>query len=416
MKTQTKLRKAYKAVVYPSEEAVKNLWFISRAMAHLWNLALVEAQTWLETTDKERKRAITAYSFNYWLTGARQSNVVLKDGTAVSLSSISSDLEREVLRKLAGSYQSFFELKKKKDARARMPSAREEERFQTLSWSSFTVKDGILSVPGMDGKPIVIPLGTYLTDVTLGKDVVHATIASRDGSFELSLVTATPLPTMPEKPTFFRSIDLGAGNVAVTDSDGSEFLIPLRRPDKHWRPLAKKIERRIEKLKKKDSRRWRRLMKGRRRIWKIAGDQLRVGQRKLADALVEDKIQCIIIGKAVTRLGLAQSKTGTNDQHWGAQNTGYLFRLLLFIQEKAQERGIKLVKTEDPVRLGDNADPNTKFNASRSMLSEVLTKNGIGMPVVFIRKHFKIDQGRGDPHQRENSLKQLVRTKDTGAS
>ena len=387
------LRKAYKAAVCPPEEAIKRLWLISRAMVHLWNRAIVQAQAWLDAPEKEKKKPVTAYSFNYWLTNERQSNITLKDGTVVPLADISSDLEREVLRKLAGSYQSFFELKKKKDARARTPWTKEEDRFQTLSWSSFTVANGMLSVPGMDRERIVIPLGEYLTTMIQDKAIVHATVAFRDGRFELSLVTAVLMPPLVEHPMFFRAIDLGAGDIAVTDSDGSEFLIPSRRPDKFWRPKVKSIEARVEQ-RHKGSRGWKRLMRARRHILNKSGDQHISHQRKLAHALVEDKVQCIVIGKPKTRLGLAQSASGTNDEHWGSQNTGYMFRQLLYIKEKAQERGVKVIEFADPVRTGNSDDPATKFSASRLLLAKALEleKSELVIPVSFTRKHFCFEQ------------------------
>lgn len=389
MKTEktAKLRKAYKARIVLSEEAIKQVMFISRAMIQLWNCAVAQAELWLANKEKR----ISVFSFNYFLTDMRKKSVTLKDGTSIALWEISSDMEREVLRKLAGSYDSFFQLKKNKDARARKPAPKEEHWFQTLSWSSFSIADGILYAPSYQRGRIQIPLGEYLREKIQGKEVVHATLALRDGAFELSLVTASPMPLVVENPRFFRAIDLGAGDVAVTDSDGSEFLIPSRRSDKKWRKDIRHIEARVQ-LRVKGSRGYKRLMKARRTIFDISGEQHISYQRKLAHALVEKKVECIVIGKAHTRMGLAKSEGGTPDQHYGAQNTGYLSRLSKFIKEKAEERGVRWLEFPDPHRKGDIGDAQNKFHASRALLTKAAEGTGINIPTVFTQKHFVFEQ------------------------
>jgi putative transposase len=359
-------------------------------MAQLWNLGLIQAGFWLKS-----KKRISSFSFNYWLTGARVATVVLDDGSRVNLSEISSDLEREILRKLAGSYDSFFTLLKNKDKRARPPWKRTEDRFSTLSWSQFSIDEkGVIRLPCEKDQPIKTHVGEYLLRCIDGKGLVYATISlNRDDQFELALVTAEPAPPVSDNPKFFRSIDLGAGYVAVTDSDGSEFVIPTRRPDKFWRRKVKIIDARAEN-RKKDSLGWKRLMRVRRKIWNKSCNQHTSHQRKLAHALLERKVECLIIGKPKTRLGLAQSKSGTADEHWGSQNTGYMFRQLLFLKEKAVERGVRVVEIPDPKRTGEMENPDSKFFATRAMLKQVLDERKIPdlFPGNFSRKHFYFKQ------------------------
>lgn len=390
MKTEKtpKLRKAYKSQVTLSEQATAQVMLLSRAMIQLWNLAVAEAERWLE----KKEQRVSAFSFNYWLTGAREKSVALKDGTEVKLGAVSVDVEREVLRKLAGSYDSFFQLKKNKDQRARKPGPKEGHWFQTLSWSSFSIADGVLYAPGYDRERIEIPLGEYLRERIQGREVVHATLVYRDRAFELSVVTASPLPSLVENPKFFRAIDLGAGDVAVTDSDGAEFLIPSRRSDKFWRKQTRRIEARV-RLRTKHSRGWERLMAARRAIFEKSMDQHISYQRKLAHALVEKKVECLVIGKPMTRLGLAKSEAGTPDQHWGVQNTGYMFRLLRFIKEKAEERGVRVIEFADPRRAGALENAESKFHASRALLAKAFEdREGVVLPAVFVQKHFAFEQ------------------------
>ena len=133
-------------------------------------------------------------------------------------------------------------------------------------------------------------------------------------------------------------------------------------------------------------------MKARRAVFNKSGDQHISYQRKLAHALVEKKVQCIVLGKPHTRLGLAKSAEGTADQHWGAQNTGYMFRLFLYIKEKAEERGVRVIEFPDPARQGALCDPTRKFVASRALLAKGLMGTDIAAPAAFTRKSFAFKQ------------------------
>jgi|CXWK01.1.fsa_nt_gi transposase len=408
-----KLRKAYKSVVRLSPSDSAKLVFLVSAMIQLWNRALNEAENWLEQNEgKEKKdrKAITAFTFNYWLTGMRDQSIDMPDVGKISLRDFPIDVEREVLRKLAGSYKSFFELRKRKDNRARKPrpkrdvSLKKPFMFLALSWASaFQVHGNVVEVTGFRKEKIRIPIGEYLEERVRDKEIVHVTISlNDDGQLVLSLVTTAPLPPVYSTPNFFRAIDLGAGDIAVTDSDGTEFLIPARRADKHWGRVVRAIEYRLKNPRrenatvvKKDSRRYRGLMTSRRRVFGIQQDQQISFQRKLAHALVQDKVQCIVLGKARTRLGLAQS-SGTNQQHYGVQNTGYMSRLPIFIKEKAAERGVRVIELPDPVREGRIDDPSSKFKATRTLLSQALSTNDLPMPQRFLRKGFAFGGTKGE--------------------
>lgn len=396
---KNKLRRTYRAVVGLSEDSRAKVLFLSQILVHLWNSALIQAEKLLES----KERFISAYSFNYWLTGARREKITLDDGTEVSLGDVSSNVEREVLRRLAGSYQSFFALKKNKDFRARKPGAKKESRFQTMSWSALKFVDGKLVVPGYKGDRIEIPLktrthdgfsGDYLEQRIAGKDVVFATLSrNRDGDFELSLVVSEPLPAEISNPVFFRAVDLGAGNIAVTDSDGSEYLIPTRRPDKFWIDLVTAVEARQAGC-KKGSRRWKRLAQARRYMHGRAGRQKDDYQKKVAHALVAAPVQCLVVGKSKTRLGLARAAQSAPAQHYGAQNTGFLFRQFLYLKHKAEECGIRFLAIPDPRRKGSIENPESKFRASRELLREGIQLAGgsaVSYPAGFERKEFKID-------------------------
>lgn len=390
------------------------LLYLSKILTHLWNLGIVQPEQCLSDTENFageidvvglKKISITPITFNFWLTEVRRATVFkLENGETADLSDVSVDLARQVLKQLAGSWQSYFELRKKGDTEARPPRSKKEDFFQTMAWSSFSVSGDTVLVPGYQKKRITIKLGEYLTEQIRGREVRYLTLYRNryNGEFNLSVVVATPAPKQIENPKFIRAIDLGAGNMAVSDSTGEEYLIPTRRPDKYWMPRIAQVEKRVGGC-TKGSRAHRRRMKARRIMHEKSGNQKISYQRKLARALFTGGVQAIIIGKSKTRLGLAQSNSGTPDQHYGAQNTGYLFRQLLYIKEKAAERGITVIEISDPQRKGDLENAQVKFFASRDLLAQGCKIFGLEAPKSFTRKDFEFDQGKGGKPPRKGA-------------
>lgn len=404
MKTKTEyVRKAYTQIISLDSTTEAKITELSQVLLALWNIGVHLGLQWLKVEPVEpsfipdvlvKNQSPTAFSYNYWLASARQRDWKLKlKDREVGLASISSDASREVLRKLAGSFQSYFELRKKKDPRARMPQIKLSEWFQTISWTVGTLDEEketprAVIVPGMNKERISLSLGEYLREKLKGKRMVHITLSrTRDGEYKLSVVCASDLPEPNEKGTLVRAIDLGSGDVAVSDSSGAEYLIPTRRPDKYWRRHVKQVEKRVEAC-VKGSRAYKRRMSARRTMFEKMEHQHRDHQRKLADALASAEVRLIVVGKMKTRLGLARSERGTDDQHWGVQNTGYASRLRIFLKEKALERDIKMVELADPKREGALTEPEAKFNASRTLLKTQLETLALPLPTEFVRRKF----------------------------
>jgi hypothetical protein len=407
-------RKAVKTTLRNlSLETETQILLLSALAGEVWNLAWEKCEYWLSTeTPEGEKKAITAFSLNYWLTEARKNearSLLLNDPNNITLSDLSTDMCREVLRKLAGSYQSFFDLKKKKDWRARTPQQHKSGDFQTLSWSSVRLSKDKQSfiVPAMKGERLHIPLDEYLIREIVEKDrkVKHLTISRPKDldakGYVLSIVYAYDKPILSERPKMARAIDLGAGDVAVCDSTGQASIIPMRRPDKFWMKRIIELEPRIKSA-VKGSRRHTKRSKARRKMHGKHRDQKIDYQRKLAHALVTTgDADVIIIGEAKVRLGLAKS-SGTNKQHWGSQNTGYLDRLATYIEQKCVEYGKHFVKLKDPARQGDPRDPKMKLGSAKVLLREGCERFKIDVPDgAFTLRKFAVRQGKGtSPRQK----------------
>lgn len=389
------LRKTVFTMVSPNEDARAKLLALSAVVVRVWNQAIPVCQRWLELPkDDPEKKGITPFSLNYWL------NEVDKEGAP-------TDVLRQAMVKLSGSYKSYFELRKNKDTRAWPPREKDEKVYQnrlfTLAWSSFGIQEGgdktTLLLPIGNRERIPIELDDYLLrrlaelpGKTTKDKIKYVSLSQPPDSdqLKLSLVLAYPTPKMVEDPKRIIAIDLGAGDIAVSAIDGREFMIPARRPDKYWRPEIQALEKRVEKC-KKGSRAWKRRMKTRRTMHNKSGAQHTDHQRKVASALCQD-VDVIVIGKSKTRLGLAKTVNGTAEQHWGAQNTGYLFRQLIYIKEKAAERGIRVLELPDPKRQGELADPQAKFQASRELLACGCAKFDLLVPKSFAQVEFKVRQ------------------------
>ncbi len=407
--------KAFKQRLVVDKETKSTVFKLSKMMAHLWNMGVEQSRVWLEQAATERKKPkeereettpVTSFSFNLWLKKMRDVGTEIEvDGSRELLSSASIDVSRQILARVADGWKAFFEAKKRGDTEVRPPMPMNTDHFQALQWSAQNIKlqNGIVSLPGFSGgiklrfslRQVIAeqrgsnrPKESNYLERMIGKNGVRyltLTYDWREDKFFLSCVVGLPLtPPKTEQPTLYRAIDLGAGNIAVSDSDGSEFLIPLRRPDKWHQPEITKIEKRLGKRKVS-----KKLKRARSHAFERQSDQLETFQKQLAHRLAEKKVECIVVGMQKIRLGLAQSEDGTPKQHYGVQNTGNLFRLVLFLRSKCEERGIQFLELPDPQREGGIDDPESKFRASRKLLDLALDGTGLEFPTSFIRKGFR---------------------------
>ncbi len=384
-------------------------------MAHLWNIGVEQSKVWLEEVATERKKPeeergkttpVNSFSFNLWLKKLRDAGteVEVNKGMKELLSLASIDVSRQVLARVADGWKAFFEAKKRGDTEVRPPMPMNPDHFQALQWSAQHIRlvDGVLSLPAFSGIKLKLSLrqvvskqrgdnrpqeSNYLERMVGEKSVRYLTLTydwRKDEFFLSCVVGLPPTPLKTENPSLYRAIDLGAGDIAVTDSDGSEFLIPLRRPDKWHQPEIAKINKRLKKRRGS-----KKLKRARNHAFERQSDQFETFQKQLAHKLAEPKVECIVVGMQKIRLGLAQSEDGTPKQHYGVQNTGNLFRLVLFLRSKCEERGIRFVELPDPRREGSLDDPESKFQASRNLLTQAVEGTGVSVPDKFVRKGFK---------------------------
>lgn len=393
MKSQDRavIRRVYRqALGNLDEETNRELVVLAEAAVGLRNQAIEQCRKWLEMEkDNPAKKAITAFSLNYWLSALRSDAAPLTEG--VSVADLLTSFARQVLVTVAGSWSSFFELKKRGDRVARPPRPSTWPCPVTLAWRAedSRVSREQVEVSGRHGRKLRFPIPPYLQGKVEGKKVVYV-CAYRDwqAKWWLALTAAGPAPELRPADRFL-AVDVGAGNIALATFEGKIALVPARRPDRWARTRVPTIEKR-QAGRTKGSRGYRRLAEARRELLGRSGRQEKDFQRKFACALVAEA-DVVIVGTAPVRLGLAQSPSGQPKQHYGAQNTGYLARLVQLIEIEAAEKGAQVVKLTDPIRQGPLEEPASKFAAAVKLLRQGMRQQQKEPPADFkeVRWRFK---------------------------
>jgi transposase len=431
------LREAFAIPLSLSDDTVKTLEQTSELLRQFWNLCISEFYRRIEWNKNLRaynimlilacpegqnihlrKTESLAYQpMVYWFTPFCESATVTgPHEEQIPLTDISVDLRREILRDIADSFVSWFEAMKRGDSETRPPSFAKEGYFQTLTWSAITnlvIVDGVITLPLGKGLRINIPVlsqrpfgqkhrrsTNYLEEKIGPRKITQIIVSKRkDGRFWLSAVVDKGEEPKQKNEGIMRAIDLGVGDTAVADSNGIQFLIPMRRPEK---ALISQGEKRYEAITRLEhelehgvqgSKHQALRLKKFRKLHARAANTRDTFQRQLAHALVEPKVKTIVVGYTPVRLGLAQSIDGTAKQHSGVQNTGNMSRLLQYMKNKARERGVEIVIVQDPLRLGKLSEPESKLRAAQAMLCSEMEKRELSPPSSFVKKGFAFPQG-----------------------
>lgn len=415
MAKKAKVSYSYKTVTstlpHISKELQSEIEKAGMFTALVWNMVFDQYQYWLDLPKGDpNKKSLTYMSLYHWLMEVGDTVLKLPTGEEILLREFSSHIKVGVCQFLVRSWQSYFSLKKKGkgkkkdgDNKARPPRKKDEGYlFMTMYWQKVPVCfDGekkLISLRISKGWKIMLPLNAHLSSAFESSDIKDIKLNRiRRGKFEdfrykLSVVRSFTPEEPSTSPTVVRAIDLGAGDLAVADSNGQAYLVPMRRPDKYWIKRIDEVNKRIDAC-SKGSRAWKRRAKARQRMHNKSGDQKNDFQRKLALSLVAVKTRdadgkvtgwkrsCDIItfGESIVRLGLAQSIDGVEKQHRGAQNTGYLARLPRYIEEKAKEFGVLVVKIPDPARNGKLTDKMRKLGDAKLILRKACKECGVTM-------------------------------------
>ena len=266
------------------------------------------------------------------------------------------------LKKLDGSFKSFFALLKNGDANARPPRYRGRDHFFTLCYnqSGFKIAKDTITLshkhPGKVALTFAVPFDFTQHDIKqidLYRDQL--------GRYWLSVVHEFAEPEYADNG-LYQAFDLGLNEHVAVNLHGQFFDSTVKRPDRYWLPKIKKIQRRMSHC-KKGSRKWKKMLRCLNIIKARESNQTVDWQHKQAlNILKNTKANTVIVGDLSPKQmantakqkqkrnrrgnkGKGKGKVPTKQQaglNRGVHNSGHLGRFVEFLTYKAKRMGKKL--------------------------------------------------------------------------
>jgi len=315
----------------------------------------------------------------------------------------------ESIKSSVSAYKSFFSLVKNRDLDARPPKAKNVMHFHEVSGcSAFSVRGGrVILAPEIFTREesLVFRIPPTYQASMLSRSIRDAKfIIYRDepdmakpGTFWISVTYEIPLPeAVPFVPEQAVYIALGASSIGIVSPKGEE-VVPLWRPDKHWKPKADAIEETLSRdpatpgfhrpPPQKGSRKWHKLMAKRAKMLRTMARQQKQDRREVVAWLAKHDISGKLLGHGVhfvvTELvirskegKLADSEKpergGSLGANWSAQNTGSIAYLADWLSEKVREHGGSVRKHRAPVAKYPSDKDEKKIAVARALRKEFL--------------------------------------------
>ncbi|MEJ0053352.1 MAG: hypothetical protein WDN10_01305 [bacterium] len=183
-----------------------------------------------------------------------------------------------------------------------------------------------------------------------------------------------------------------------------ELVLPLPRPDRHWKPVADEIgdpRKQVGHEKRgrfdevvKDSAAYRELLAARREAYRHMREQQKLSHREMADWLLDRVGPNIVVldvsirgGKpdALADAGKPEQGGAPDGRNWRTQNTGNMADLILQLTTKAPERGGRVIRHQFSV-------PPTLPKRSRRNAHEMKIARARALREDFLRTRAHIDQ------------------------
>ena len=356
----------YRAVrfgIFPTETQQALLLRISEVLRTTWNEALEPRMAALAAWRAVKESGVKTEVKFPTLFDQINALTTRREGDA-TFAYAPRNWQEETLDRLNGSFLSFAKLVKNNDKNARPPRARDAGFFQVIPGRfGFSVKGGrVHFAPNLFGKGVfefAVP-GYCQEKVEEGK--IKKFTLSRDepnlakpGQFWLSIVYEVPQPALiPVTGDERVYIALGASSIGVV-TKAHEIVMPLWRPDKHWKERIASVEKRLENPKlKKGSKHSTKLWSARRRMFELMRQQQRQNHREMVRTLlgfgkhfvVSDYVVRSKPGKLADRKD--GERGGSHGLNWAAQNTGSFLDLLMVLEERVKEVGGSVTKMKLP--------------------------------------------------------------------
>lgn len=402
------LYRVVKFEIWPYEAALAVLRIVSENLRTVWNRALEERQAiykrFIEplydllkkatnpAEEKAARKKIKEAMLEHPVTLFGQINALTalrRDDPAYAATP--RNWQEETLDTLDGAYKSYFALRRNGDPDAKPPRFRREGNFAEIPGRfGFGICDGVFELRGGDGRVLRFAIPDYQQGKLGDALKVKKFTLYRDehdlekfGRYWVSLAYEIVKPQTQEfSPVDAVFVAVGASSIGVLSPKGEE-VIPLWRPDKHWKPKVVAIEARMKTL-TKGSRRWKRLAEARRKIFLQMGRQQKHNQRETVVRKLLAHGRHFVVNEVVIRSkegkladGADHARGGALGLNWAAQNTGSIARLVAQIEMKATENGgtVTSVKLPPPPKDIGRGHHN-KLAMAKFLRETFLAQNG----------------------------------------
>ena len=339
--------------IYPTKEQLDALWDLSEKCRLIYNFALSERiDNWKEQKElpKKDRKYITYTQQQDQLPQIKQKYPEYKW--------VYSKVLQMTLRKLDGSYKSFFSLWKNGYKDARPPKYKGKNYFTILcnNQSGFDIKDNIISLSHKH--PSKTELSFDISHYPLKEEtqkVKQAEIKKKKGKWFVSITYEFQEPEYADNGKY-QAIDLRVSNlVSAVNLEGRFVQIKNRRSDLYWKKKLQEMQSKRDHC-KKYSRRWKKYHLKFCRMKMKCANQLKDFQHKISKQIVENtKANTIIVGdlnvktmarKKNTTQSPRQNKANKTLNH-SMQNTGSLGRFVQFLTYKAKKIGKRVIRIDE---------------------------------------------------------------------
>lgn len=322
----------YKTRIYPTQEQEEVLWTLSNQCRLLYNFALQERM------DEWKDNKV---SINY---NKQQNDLPDLKEKYPNYGWVYSKVLQSTLKKLDGSYKSFFSLWKNGETTARPPKFRGKGYFFTMNYnqSGFKLSDHKIRFSQSYKKdiPLEFDIHTPVFD-----NVKQVEISENNGKYFVSITYEVETPEYVDNG-LYQAWDLGVTKQTGVNLEGRFTEIKNIRPDKYWeKPIAELQSRRDHC--KKNSRKYKFVNGLKRKVERKCRHQIKDFQHKVSKRIVNNtKSNTILVGDLSVK-HMPKSKQANRHLNKSTQNTGVLARFTQFLTYKAELVGKKVIKVDE---------------------------------------------------------------------
>lgn len=341
--------------IYPTKEQVDVLWELSDKCRIVYNFALNNRQ---DAYEKEG-RSVKYTEQQNKLPDFKKRNPEFK--------SVYSKTYQGILKKLDGSYNSFFGHQKNGNKKARPPNFKGRNYLMTIPYnqSGFHIWRNYISFShSVNDTELVFDIGDLAKGLRIKQaEIVNDNPYKARGKFYICLTYDVDVKNTYFDNNIYQAIDLGITKIVTAiNTDGKFFEVKTPRPDNYWNSKIDTAKSRRDHCigKKKGSRKSRRFLRIARTVTKMSrkkANQVKDFQHKLSKTMVENtKANTIIVGdlsvqqmaQPKVKDGVKQKKTKQKKgQNRSTQSLGNLGRFVQFLTYKAELLGKLVIRIDE---------------------------------------------------------------------